>query len=131
MPPLVFCRKTRPAPPVAIDYRLRCNEHELAGSDLDHDHALAASILYNEVDTKIFVEPLNRRIFDRRLKQRVEDVKSGFVGSIPSTLNLHAAKCPHVDMAIRLAAPGAAPVLELHHLFGAMRNKIIDDILIT
>jgi hypothetical protein len=61
----------------------------------------------------------------------MQHVKAGLVGSEPGSLDLHPAKRANVDMAVILAAPRAAPMLELHHLLGAMGDKIIDRILLA
>jgi hypothetical protein len=61
----------------------------------------------------------------------VQDVESALVGRKPGALDFHPAERPHVDVAVRLAAPGTAPVLELHHFFGAVRDEIIDDVLVA
>ena len=113
------------------DHRLGCHKHELAGRDLDCDYALTASVLDDEVDTEIFVEPADRRIFDRCLEQRVQDMESALVGREPGTLDLHPAERPHVDVAVNLSAPWTAPVFELHHFLSAVRNEIIDYVLVA
>ena len=117
--------------PSSDNHRLRSDEHEFTSRDPDCDHALTASILDDEIDTEILVEPADRRILNRRLEQRVQDVKSAFVGRKPGALDLHPAERPHVDMAVSLTAPGATPVLELHQFFGAVRDEIINDVLVA
>ena len=61
----------------------------------------------------------------------MQDVESAFIGGKPSALDLHPAERPHVDVAVSLAAPGTAPVLELDHFFGAVRDEIIDNVLVA
>src|SRR5215475_11712395 len=58
-------------------------------------------------------------------------MKSALVGREPGTLDLHPAERPHVDMAVRLPAPWTAPMFELHHFFGAVRNEIIHRVLVA
>ena len=97
----------------------------------DRDHALRTTVLDQQVDAKMFVEALDRRILERSLEQRVQHVKTGSVGSEPGAFNFHTAECAHVDMSIRFAAPWTSPMFQLHHLLGAMGNKIIDDVLLA
>ena len=61
----------------------------------------------------------------------MQHVEASLVGGEPRALDLHAAERSHVDVAVILAAPRAAPVLELHHLFGAVGDEVVDDILLT
>ncbi len=61
MPPLVFSRNTRPAPPVAMITALAWISRELAGRDLDRHHALHAAVLDDQVDAEMLVEALDRR----------------------------------------------------------------------
>ena len=49
---------------------------------------------------------------------RVQHVKTGLVSGKPGPLDFHAAKTAHLDAAIGLATPGAAPVLHLHQSGG-------------
>ncbi len=131
MPPLVFWRKTLPAPPVAMIDRLRLDQPESAGSNLDGQHALATTVLDDQLAAKVFVETLDRWILDRRLKQGMQHVKTGLVGREPGPLDLHTAERAYVHMAVVLAAPWASPMLELHHLLGAMGDKIVDGVLLA
>ena len=113
------------------DHRLRLDQRELAGADLDRQHALAAAVLDDQVGAEVLIEALDRRILDRGLEQRVQHVEAGLVGGEPGTLDLHAAERAHVDVAVVLAAPRAAPVLELHHLLDAMGDEVVDDVLLA
>ncbi len=113
------------------DDRFGFDQRELAGAYLDDHHTLHAPVRAHQIDAEIFIEAPDRRIFDRGLEQGVQHVEAGLVGSEPGALDLHAAEGAHVHMAVGLAAPGAAPVLQLHHLFGAMRHEILDHILLA
>jgi len=53
----------------AEDHRVGLYEGELTGGDFNYHHALTATILDNDVDTKVFVEAFNGRVFDGSLKQ--------------------------------------------------------------
>jgi hypothetical protein len=60
----------------------------------------------------------------------VEHVEAGLVGCEPGPFDLHAAERPHGDVAIRLPAPGASPVLQLDHLGDRFFDEHLDGILI-
>jgi hypothetical protein len=92
---------------------------------------LATAVLDDQIGAEVLVEALDRRILDRGLEQRVQHVEAGLVGREPGALDLHAAKRAHVDVTVVLAVPGAAPVLELHHLLGAMGHEVVDDVLLA
>ena len=55
MPALVFCRKTRPAPPVRRITALRFEQAELAGGDLDGEHAAHAAVLDHQIGAEELV----------------------------------------------------------------------------
>jgi len=129
MPPLVFCKKTCPAPFCGDGHSLGNHENQLARCNLGCDHALTATILDNEVYTEIFVEAPDRRMFDRGLKKGVKDVEAALICREPRALNLRSAERPHVDKAIRFSAPGTTPVLEVNHFGGAMGDEILDHVL--
>ena len=99
--------------------------------DVDRDDALTAAILDDEVGAEMLVQTFDAWVFDRRLEQRVQHMEAGLVGSKPRALDLHAAESTHIDVTIRLAAPGAAPMFHLNHLLGAMGNEIVDDVLVA
>ena len=83
------------------------------------------------VGAEVLVEALDRGELVRGLEQRVQHVEAGLVGREPRALHFHAAEESDVGVAVVLAAPGAAPVLELDHLLGAMGHKILDDVLVA
>jgi hypothetical protein len=100
-------------------------------ADLDGDHALHAAVLDHQIDAEMLVEALDRRVLDRGLEQRVQHVEAGLVGGEPGALDLHAAEGAHVDMAVGRAAPRAAPVFELGHLFVAVGDEVLDHVLLA
>ena len=59
---------------------------------------------------------LTSLVLQRRLEERVQHVEAGLVGREPGALLLHAAERADRDVAVRLPAPRAAPVLELEEL---------------
>jgi hypothetical protein len=61
----------------------------------------------------------------------VQHVEAGLVGGEPGALDLHAAEGAHVDVAVVLAAPRTAPVLELDHLRRALRDEEVHDVLLA
>jgi hypothetical protein len=130
-PPLVFSRNTRPAPPVAMTTDLASTSVNSPGTDLDRDDALDATVLDHQINAEMFVEALDRRVLDRGLEERVQHVETGLVGGEPGALDLHAAEGAHVDVAVRRAAPRAAPVLELGQFLGAVRHEVLDHILLA
>ena len=61
----------------------------------------------------------------------MQHVEAGLVGGEPRALDLHAAEEAHVDVPVVLAAPRAAPMLELRHLLGAMGDEVLDHVLVA
>jgi len=111
------------------DDRLRLDQAELAGSDLDREHALRAPVLDDQVGREVLVEAPDRRILHRRLEQRMQHVEARLVGGEPRALDLHAAERADVDMAVGAAAPGAAPVLHLHQLAMRLADEVVHHVL--
>ena len=69
-------------------------------------------------------------VLQRRLEQRVQHVEAGLVGGKPGPLDLHAAEGPHRHLAIRLAAPGAAPVVQPDHFLGSLLDERLHGVLV-
>ena len=61
----------------------------------------------------------------------MQHVESAAVSGKPGAFHLHATESAHIDMPVRLATPGAAPVLELGETGGTIVDKILDDVLIA
>ena len=131
MPPLVFSRNTRPAPPVAMI---------TAFAWISLNSPVAISIATTpwtrpSSTTRSTQKCSSKRLidgyFDRGLEQRVQHVEAGLVGGEPGALDLHAAERAHVHVAVVLAAPRAAPVLHLHHLPVRVGDEILDDVLLA
>src|SRR6476660_9579530 len=79
----------------------------------------------------MLVEAPDLRKPEGRLEKRVQHVKARAVGGEPGALDRHAAEEARVDAAIFLAAPGAAPVLELHQLARAALDEVLDHVLVA
>ena len=60
----------------------------------------------------------------------MQQVEPDLVGGKPGALDLHAAKRPHSDTAVRVPTPRAPPVLELDQLVGSLADERLHDILI-
>ena len=131
MPPLVFCRNTRPAPPVARITDAGEDRGEFSGRGRQHGRALRAGVVHDQVQAEMFIEPLDRGIMGRSLEQGVQDVEAGAVGGEPGPLDLHAAEGAHVDLAVGLAAPGTAPVLQLDQFGRGFADEILDHVLLA
>ena len=104
---------------------------ELAGRGRNHGRALHAALVDEQVDAEIFVEPLDRGIFRRGLEQRVKDMEAAAVGCEPGPLDFHAAEGADIDVAVGLAVPGTAPMLELDHLRRAAADEELDHVLLA
>src|SRR5262245_5863873 len=115
----------------AEDDRLRPEEVELAGRELDREHALDAPVLDYQVGAEELVVAPDRRELHRGLEERVQYVEAGLVRGEPRALDLHAAEEADVDVAVVLAAPRTAPMLELRHLLGAVGHEILDHVLVA
>ena len=113
------------------DHGARGDRGELAGRGRQHGRALDAPVVDEEIDAEGLVEPLDRRILGRCLEERVQNVEAAAVGGEPGPFDLHAAEGAHVDVAVRLAAPRAAPMLELDHLGRAAADEELDDVLLA
>ena len=102
---------------------------EFAGRQRQHHRTLDAAVIDQKIDAEIFVEALDGGEPGRGLEQGVENMEARAIGGEPGALDLHAAERAHVDVTVRLAAPGAAPMFELHHFAGAVLDEIFDDVL--
>ena len=58
-------------------------------------------------------------------------MEAASVGREPGAGHLHAAEVADVDVSVILAAPGAAPLLQLDHLFSTVLDEIFDHVLFT
>ena len=113
------------------DHGLGLDQGEVPGGDVDRHDALRPAILHDEVYAEVFVESLDRRVFDRGLEQGVQHVEAGLVGGKPGALDLHAPEGAHIGVPVVLAAPRAAPVLHLHHFLVGMRDEVLHHVLLA
>ena len=111
------------------DHRFALDHGEFTGRHFDRDDALAAPVFFEDVDTEMFVETLDRRELNRGLEQSVQNVETRLVRREPGPLDLHAAKRARIDLAVRSTAPRATPVLELGQLNWCLLDEVLDDVL--
>jgi hypothetical protein len=130
-PPLVFSRNTRPAPPVAMITELASTSVNSPLRSRWRRRPGTRPSSTTRSTQKCSSKRLIDGILDRGLEQRVQHVEAGLVGREPGALDLHAAEGAHVDVAIRRAAPWAAPVLELGQLLGAVGDEVLDHVLLA
>ena len=78
-----------------------------------------------------FVVAENGGVFHGGLKKGVQHVEAGFVGGEPCAHLFHSAEGADGDVAVFLAAPGAAPVLELQEFLGRFFYEGFDGVLIA
>ena len=107
----------------------RMDGGEFPGRQRQHHRTLDAAVIDQQIDAEILIEALDGRELGRSLEQGVENMEAAAVSGEPGALDLHAAEGAHIDVAIGLAAPWTAPMLELHHLARAMLDEIFDDVL--
>ena len=111
--------------------RLGLDEAGDAVLDIEGQDALHAAIFHDQVHAEVLIEALDGRILDGGLEQGVQNVETGFVSREPGAGDLHPAEATYVGFAVRLAAPGATPVLKLNHLFGGIVDEVVDHVLLT
>ena len=99
--------------------------------DVKGDDTLDTAIFHDEIQTEVLVEALDGRVLDGGLEQGVQDVEAGLVGGEPGAGDLHPAETANVGLAVRFAAPGATPVLQLDHLVGGVVDEVFDYVLLT
>ncbi|MNS91104.1 hypothetical protein D3C72_1251810 [compost metagenome] len=99
--------------------------------DVEGQYPLDAAIVHDEIQTEVLVIALDGRVLDGGLEQGVQNVETGLVCGEPGARDLHPAETADVGLAIRLAAPGAAPVLQLDHLVGGVVDEVLDHVLLT
>ena len=61
----------------------------------------------------------------------MQQVEAGLVGCVPGSFYFHAAEGPYGNMTVRLATPGATPVLYARQLSRCFVNEQVDRILIA
>ena len=115
----------------AQDHGLALEQIQGTGRNFDGQDATDTPVLDDEIGDEELVEALDAGIFERGLEQGVLDVETGLVRGEPGALHLHPAEEAGIDAAVVQATPGAAPVLELDHLFCAVLDEILHRVLIA
>ena len=128
---LVVKGKILPQPPVQRMTALAVMARILPGGQLDGHHALTPSVVHEQLGDEELVVSLDDVVLERGLEQRVEQVEAGLVGGEPRPLDLHPAEGAHGDVAVRLPAPGAAPVLEPQHLLRRLPHEGLHRVLVA
>ena len=105
--------------------------HHAARAHFDGRHADRAPVRDQKLGGIVLVEALDRRIFKRGLEERVQHVEAGLIRGKPGALDLHAAERPHRHLAVRLPAPGAAPVLHMDQFQGGGVDEQLDRVLVA
>src|SRR5205085_9781465 len=100
-----------------------------AGPDVEADHALAAPVLDDQRRDEELVAALDLGELERCLEDRVQHVEAALVGGEAGAPGGHAAERTDADGAVRLAAPRAAPVLELPDLERRLPDEHVHDVL--
>ena len=113
------------------DHGIGKERQAFATGDLDGQHATHATVLDQQVGAEELVVAPDLRVLERGLEEGVQDVEAAAVGGEPGARHLHAAEVADVDVSVILAAPGAAPLLQLDHLFSTVLDEIFDHVLFT
>src|SRR3990170_3814793 len=88
------------------------------------------SIIYKESGDKPLVISFQIVIFQRGLKEGVEEVKAGLVCGMERALLAHSAAPAHGDVPVFLTVPGTTPPFYLDHLFAGIPDKGLYGILV-
>ena len=102
-----------------------------AGGQLDPDDAVHPVLVDQQRGHVPLVVAGDLLVLQRGLEQRVQQVEAGLVRREPGAHLLHAAEGADRDLAVRGAAPRAAPVLQLHQLDRRLRDEGLDRVLVT
>ena len=113
------------------DHHGRVELEKPPAAHLHRDHAAADAVAVQQVEREKLVEAPDRRKLQRGLEQRVQDVEATLVGRVPGALFLHAAERPHGHRAVVFAAPGAAPMLQLHQFARRLADEVFDHFLVA
>jgi hypothetical protein len=114
----------------AQDHRSAEHRVHLASADVERRDADRAPVLDQDLRREVLVVAHDAVVFQRRLEQRVEHVEAGLVRRVPRALGAHAAERAHRHAAVLLAAPRAAPVLELVELARGLFHEPLDRVLV-
>src|SRR5207302_10821583 len=97
-----------------------------------HGHrALHPAVLDERTGDEPFVVPGDGGVLERGLTQGMQHMEAGLARGEPRALFLHSAERADSDVAVPIAAPGTAPVLESQQLFGGFLHEGFHGILIA
>ena len=114
-----------PRPAGSQHYCLGTQQQQLTRGDLQSNDAHHGPFVHGQVQYEVLVEAFDLGVFQRGLKQRVQHMEAGLVGSKPGARGFHTTKAAHLYAAIGLAAPGAAPALHLHQLLVGVAHEVV------
>ncbi len=117
--------KQPPRPAGGQHHRLGTQQQQLTRGDLQSNDAHHGPFVHGQVQYEVLVEAFDLGVFQRGLKQRVQHMEAGLVGSKPGARGFHTTKAAHLYAAIGLAAPGAAPALHLHQLLVGVAHEVV------
>ena len=123
-------REDSSRPAGAEDHGLGGNTTNLAGAEFDCRDTLAPPVFNEQLRGEPLVVPHHLVVFQQGLKQRVQHMEAGLVRGEPCALDVHPAERSHRDMAVRLAVPRAAPMLQLDQLLWGLSYEQFDRILV-
>ena len=103
----------------------------LTGPQLDRGHALASAVINKQLRRKPLVVERDPVVLERGLVERVKHMKAGLVGCKPRALSHHPAEGTHRNVSIGVAAPGAAPVLQLDQLLRRFGDELLHRVLVS
>ena len=106
------------------------DEMELACADFKGNDTPGFAIVDDYGGDEPFVVTLDGGVLEGGLKKGVQHVEARLIGGEDGALDTHAAEGANGDVAVRVAAPGAAPVLHLDDLGGGVLNEELDGILV-
>src|SRR5437867_8368652 len=101
------------------DGRLPNERAQTTAAKVDRGHPRTHAAVDDEAGHEELVEPMDVLELHRRLEERVEDVEADLVRRERGALDGHPAEGALAHAAVRVARPGAAPVLELDDLLRA------------
>ena len=132
VPALVFCRKTRPAPPVtSTTRRIRTGRIRRWRSRSRARPRTRPSSTISSAQKNSSIAA-DRRIFERSLEQRVQDVKAAAVGREPCALRPSCRRrTPTLTLPSGLRLQGQPQCSSCTSLRAAMGDEVVDHVLVA
>src|SRR6266550_2475372 len=112
------------------DHRLRGDRVETTGADVEGHHADAPAVLDQQPGHERLVVTCDLWVFEGRLEDGMEHMEPGLVGREARPPGRHATERADRDLAVRVPAPGAAPMLHLDDLDRSLAHECLDDLLV-